>query len=242
MTAARKKTARKSAEKTDARTRSADDTALRDRVLLAALPDVPFDGWGDSLLDRAAAKTDLSRGEIGRLFPAGATDLAAHLSGWADRKMEEKLLTLSLADLRVRDRIALGVRTRLEILAPYKAAVQAALGASVDPRRARMLPRRLWQSADRMWWLAGDTATDYNHYTKRLLLSGVIASTTLYWLSDTSHGHTDSWQFLDRRIDEVLKLGRGIGALRERLPAVTLPSFSLADLRRRYCPRRRKDA
>lgn len=233
---ARKKSAARTAPKT------ADAATLRDRVLLAALPDVPFDGWGDSLLDRAAQKTELSRADIDALFPDGAVALGAHLSDWADRQMEDALLKLSLQDLRVRDRIALAVRKRLEILVPYKPAVQAALGTGIDPRRAISMPRHLWRSADRMWWLAGDTSTDYNHYSKRLLLSGVIAATTLYWLSDTSENHTDSWQFLDRRIDEVLKLGRGIGTLRGRLPDINLPSFSLGDIRRRYKPKRRSDA
>ena len=73
------------------------------------------------------------------------------------------------------------------------------------------LPKMVWRTADAIWREAGDTATDHNHYTKRLLLSGVITSTTLYWLNDDSPGQEKTWEFLDARIDGAMKLGRGLG-------------------------------
>lgn len=231
--------------KTKPSAKPADTTAQRDRLLQAALPDVAFDGWSDHLIARAAAKAGIAPDEAAALFPHGVTSLLSHLSDWADRKTEEALLLQDLAALRVRERIALAVRTRLEILTPYKAAISAALGAGADPRRAARLPRDLWASADRMWWLAGDTSTDYNHYTKRLLLSGVIVTTTLYWLADTSDDQVDTWAFLDRRIDNVLKIGRTVGTLKDRLPqglSAALPDISLKGLRQRLRPKRRSDA
>ena len=33
-------------------------------------------------------------------------------------------------------------------------------------------------------------------------------STVLYWLADTSEGSVDTWDFLDRRIKDVLQLPR----------------------------------
>jgi len=72
-------------------------------------------------------------------------------------------------------------------------------------------PGSVWRSADRFWAKAGDTATDYNRYTKRALLSGVIASTTLFWLTDNSEEHAASWAFLDSRIENVLAMGKRLG-------------------------------
>lgn len=206
-----------------------DKTARRDAVLLAALPDVAFDGWTPGLLARACAAAGVPDHERDDLFPDGIKSLLAAFSDWADRRCEERLRAVNLADLRVRDRIALGVRTRLEVLAPHKSAVSAALGRSIDPRLARIMPRTLWRTADRLWWLAGDTATDWNHYSKRALLSGVLASTGLYWLSDTSPDHADTWAFLNRRIDAVLALGKGIGKMKEWAGNVKRP----------FTPRRR---
>lgn len=185
----------------------------KDLILLAALPDVAFDGWHDGLIAAAAAKCDISVEDAEKLFPAGTTDLVLHFSDWADARMVERLEKKDLSGMKVRDKIALGVRTRLEVLAPWKQAVSTALAHMGLPPRNLHLPPRVWQTADHIWWIAGDTATDYNHYTKRILLSGVISTTTCFWLSDDSDAHADSWRFLDRRIDNVLKLGKFLGTL-----------------------------
>ena len=56
-----------------------------------------------------------------------------------------------------------------------------------------------------MWRLAGDTATDYNHYTKRTILAGIYAATLAVYVTDESEGKADSRAFLDRRIDGVMR-------------------------------------
>lgn len=185
-------------------------------ILLSALRDAPFDGWNDALLEKAAKKNKISAAETARLFPAGARDLAVYFSEWADDQALAKLTPAKLKNLKVREKIALGARTRLEIMAPHKAAAQTALTFMALPPRSLWLPKMVWRTADRLWLAAGDTATDYNHYTKRLLLSGVLTSTALYWLNDQSAGHEKTWAFLGNRIDNVLKLGQKISAFRKK--------------------------
>ena len=115
--------------------------------------------------------------------------------------------------LRVRDRIARTVRLRLEALEPHREALRRALAWYAVPFRQPAAARITWRTADVAWRLAGDTATDFNHYTKRALLSGVWVATLAFWLADRSEGREASWRFLDRRIDEVLKVGRRVGGL-----------------------------
>lgn len=170
------------------------------RFLLAALPDVPFDGWTDALMERTAGKLKLGAAATVKMFPYGSKDLLVYFFGWVTAETLGKMKKSGLGAMRVRDRIALGVKTRLEILGPYKRAAAAAPGF--------LSPRQIWQAADRIWWAAGDASTDHNHYTKRILLSGVLVSTTLYWLNDASESHRQTWAFLERRIDNVLKLGQ----------------------------------
>ena len=54
-----------------------------------------------------------------------------------------------------------------------------------------------------MWRLAGDTATDFNHYSKRTILSSIYAATLLVWLDDDSEGWSETRAFLDRRLADV---------------------------------------
>lgn len=189
---------------------------LKNKFLLASLPDVPFDGWTDALMERTAKKLKFSPKKLRQMFPHGAEDLAVFFSEWATEETLKKFAKMKLDTMRVRDRITAGVRLRLEILAPYKPAVSSAMSFLSLPPRSLSLPRLVWHTADKIWWAAGDTATDYNHYTKRILLSGVLTSTTLYWLNDTSTDHRQTWDFLDRRIEDVLQIGQKLSRFKKR--------------------------
>lgn len=173
-------------------TKSSKAGTQKTKALLEALKNAPFDGW-----------------------PKDSLDLVLYFSAWADAETLKKLPAKKLQALRVRDRIALGVRTRLEILAPHREALRASLKFLKPPPRHLYLPRLVWNTADALWRAAGDTSTDYNHYTKRLLLSGVITATTLFWLNDDSRGFEKTWAFLDKRIDNVLKIGAALGRLKK---------------------------
>ncbi len=188
---------------------------MKTKFLLAALPDIPFDGWTEALMNRTAEKLKLPAAKVAQAFPAGVRDLAAYLFYWATDETLAKLKKKKMDKMRVRDRIRLGVQTRLEILAPYKPAVSSAIAYLTIPPRSLMMPKLVWHTADKIWWAAGDTATDYNHYTKRLLLSGVLTTTTFYWLNDTSKNHQKTWDFLDRRIEDVMKIGQKISRFKK---------------------------
>lgn len=190
-------------------------TARRDAILLGMLPDVAFDGWTRAAMLRGAQMAGYAREEALAAFPDGPVQVVAHFSGWADRTMLAQLAGHDLAALRVQERITLAVRTRLEILTPYREAVRRSVSFLTLPQAAGLAPRLLYRTVDAMWVAAGDTSTDYNFYTKRLLLSGVLTSTTLVWLDDRSEDNGDSWAFLDRRIRDVLRVGKGIGRMKE---------------------------
>lgn len=181
---------------------------FKTKFLQAALPDAPFDGWTEALMRRTAEKLGVPAARVDMEFPRGAADLAAFLGDWAT----EEALKKKLDAPRMHERIAQGVRRRLEILGPHREAVAAALKLN-----ALHLPRALWHTADKIWWAAGDTATDHNHYTKRALLSAVIASTTLYWLNDSSREQEKTWRFLARRIDNVLAFGQKLAQVKSFL-------------------------
>ena len=194
---------------------------LRDRLLAAALPHVPFDGWSDATLTRAAADAGLSADDLVRACPRGAIDLVEHWVAATDQAMLAALAANDLAALKVRERIALALRLRLEPLAGQKEAVRRALALQAQPPHARRALREVYRTVSAIWYAAGDTATDWNHYSKRALLAGVYSAALLYWLNDKSENNTATWGFIDRRLDDVLKLGRVPAELRrlaERLP------------------------
>lgn len=188
-------------------------------IILAALDDIVFEGWTMAVLERAAQKIGHDKTALSRFFPRGLRDAVTCFSNMADDAMLAQMNRSDLEKMRIRDRVTLGVRARLEFLTPHREATRQMVSWLSPPTRAFLAARLVWRTADRIWWKAGDTATDYNHYTKRILLSGVLGSTTLYWLGDNSKGFADSWAFLDRRIDNVLKLGQKLGGKRPKKAA-----------------------
>jgi len=212
-----------------------DDRALRDKIVLAMLPDVPFEGWSRRALRHAARRVDLTEAELSSLFPDGVCDAVAAFSDWADRATEVALTKHHAMRLKLRERIALGVRTRLTVLEPHREAVRRMLAFLALPANLPLGPRLLYRTVDMLWHAAGDQATDFSFYTKRGLLAGIYAATTLYWLDDKSPDHAATAEFLDRRIAEVMQIpklrGRATAAL-GRLPNPLGVLGILARLRR----------
>jgi ubiquinone biosynthesis protein COQ9 len=178
----------------------------RDRLLEAALPHVVFDGWGLTALLAGASDIKVSAGQIHAVFINPERDLLTHFSDWADRRMLARLLELDLPSMTVRLRVATAVRARLEGLAGHEEAVRRAVGSLVLPGNAGPAARDMYGAVDAIWRVAGDQSTDFNFYTKRGLLAAVLATTTLFWLDDTSDEHAETWVFLDRRIEEIMRI------------------------------------
>ncbi len=191
--------------------------ARRRELMQAAVQHVAFDGWSGQALIAGARDLGLSAAEAHNLFPGGARELLEVFSAEMDRRMLESMERQPLDEMRVRDRVALGVRSRLELLQPYREEVQRGLSFLALPPNAFLGTRLVWRTCDAIWYAAGDTATDYNYYSKRSLLAGVYSSTLLYWLSDRSENHAATWDFLERRLTNVLKIGGTLGKSIQRL-------------------------
>jgi ubiquinone biosynthesis protein COQ9 len=182
------------------------DAGLRDRLADAVAAEAVFEGWSRASLTDAAAKLDLPAGEADRLFPGGAVDVLIYLSERSDRRMVEDMEAAGVADMKIRERIRTAVRIRLERHAGEREAVRRALALLALPLNAGLGLKLLYKTVDAMWYAAGDTSTDFNFYTKRATLAGVYSSTLLYWLNDRSPDAAATWEFLDRRIDDVMRI------------------------------------
>jgi len=181
---------------------------IRDRILQGMLGHAAFDGWTRRALDASTVDAHLLPDMSRRAFPGGLPQVADHFADWTDRGMLAELEKRDLETMRVRERIHACVKTRLRFLTPHRAAVRRLLSFLALPPNAPLAARVTWRSCSVMWYAAGDSATDWNHYTKRGLLVAVYTTTILYWLSDRGDEEGDfpeTWAYLDRRISDVLK-------------------------------------
>ena len=188
--------------------------AAADRVLDAALMHVAFDGWSDATFRGAVADSGVDAGLAKALFPRGGVDLAIAFHKRGDALMRLRLAETDLSALRFRDKITTAVRLRLEVV-DDREAVRRGTTLFALPMHAADGARLIWGTADAIWSTLGDTSRDINWYTKRATLSGVYSATVLYWLGDDSPGHQATWDFLDRRIEDVMRFEKVKAGLRD---------------------------
>ena len=192
-----------------------DVTEIRDKIILAALPQVAFDGWVWATIEQAAQDAGYEASMARAVFPDRIKDVLDGFADLADREMLEALVSTNIEDIRIRDRIRSAMLARYEWLNPHKEALRQSVQFWMLPTRKPRGAKIVWRSADRIWNWAGDDATDYNRYSKRGLLSGIIVSTTLVWLNDSDEHMDNTKAFLDRRIENVMQLGKIINRVKK---------------------------
>lgn len=213
----------------------ADDPTL-DEIRAALAPliarNAAFDGWSVAALESSAAELGLDPDVAVLAFKR---DAMAMVDGWiesVDLELARRLPVDKLNAMKIRDRITALLATRLEIMNPDREALRRAMAIMAMPQNLVRAAKIGWRSADRMWRLAGDTASDFNHYTKRATLSAVYGSTLSVFVNDESDDFADTRAFLDRRIDNVMQFEKVKAQARARKDYV--PSLSRFIGRLRY--------
>ena len=201
---------------------------LRSKFLLLAVAEVPFSGWTEELLQVIEQKMELDSGYSMILFEGGIKDLIVFYEKTQDQAMLDDL-AIHKEELRVREKVALGVKTRITSRSKTNKAVLSKLMKFYsNPLNVSLGIKNMWDTVDKIWYYAGDQSTDYNYYTKRLLLSAVYSSTLIYYLSDKSEQHQKTWEFLDKRIADVLKIGnfknipQALNKIKNKIPFIRL--------------------
>lgn len=207
-----------------------------DEIRLALAPGIAanaaFDGWGDAARDMAADAAGIDR-DIARLaFRDGAVGMIDAWFAHVDAEMTRALPPESLKAMPIRARISELVTARLTAMAQDREALRRALAILAMPQNVARAARLGWRSVDAMWRQAGDTATDYNHYTKRTILLGVYAATVTVFLDDESEGFADTRAFLGRRIEGIMRFEKAKAGMIRR--ADHRPSLSRFIGRLRY--------
>ena len=169
-----------------------------------------FDGWTDAAIEAAAEIAGVDPAAARFAFGGGSANAQAMamIDAWTraiDADMARDLPAERLATLPIRERIRSLIQYRIDAMAGREEALRRALIVLARPGNLATSARLGWKSADVMWRLAGDTATDLNHYSKRATLAGIYAATLAVLAEDRSEDHADTRAFLARRIDGVMR-------------------------------------
>ncbi len=203
----------------------------RAALLDAAIENAAFDGFTPRAIEEAARSLKIAPELAALAFPGGPRDLLRAWSEKLDEDVRLQLESAELKDLKIRARVAKGVRLRLEKMAAQKISARRAAAFLALPLNAPMGAELSFRTADAIWRGIGDTSADFNYYTKRLLLAGVVTSTMLYWFSDESEDGEPTWRFLDRRIENVMSIEKAKAGIQGAVAKLPNPFSLLGGLR-----------
>lgn len=196
-------------------------TPEKDRLVDVAFAHAIFDGWTDRVLAQAAEETGTLTALLREWFPHGVVDILAYHSARADAQMNAALRAQTeFSTLKIRERIFTAVMTRLNAHVHEREAIKRATAFYAMPWNAPAGLKALYATMDAMWRAAGDTATDYNFYTKRLTLANVYGLTLHVWLNDESAGQADTQAYLRRRIENVMQFEKAKAKCREQFSSI----------------------
>jgi ubiquinone biosynthesis protein COQ9 len=181
------------------------DLDVKDKIILATLPNVIFDGWTDAALKAGAEEAGYEESMAIRAFPYGVGEALEHFADYINREMSAKMAEQDLDALGVGQRLELAMKIRLELESPYKEAVRKAMSFYAMPQNVAQAMKVLWAAVDEMWWACKDSSVDFNYYTKRASLGAVYSATMVYWLSDESEDSSETLAFYRNRLIDVIK-------------------------------------
>ena len=179
---------------------------FRDSLLEAALNHVAFDGWSKATITAAAKDIGIDIGMVSLAFPDGHIGMINLHAQNCDQVMLGRAKKMKLNSLKIREKITGLVKLRIEAELPHKEVAHRTIPFLALPNNHFSSLKIMYSTVDLMWKTISDPSTDFNYYTKRMTLAAVYSSTFLYWLNDTSEENIETWNFLDRRIENVMQI------------------------------------
>jgi rpsU-divergently transcribed protein len=185
---------------------------VKDMILDAALRHVNDLGWTNTAIAAGAVELGFSPASNG-LFQRGPVELVEYFMVKGNREMIETMkASYPVEEIGVTETIKTAIKLRLLYIQPYMTTWSQAMALGALPQNVTSTLKNICDMSDDIWYIAGDESTDINWYTKRSLISGVYVSTELFMLSDTSKDYEATWDFLERRLEDVMNAG---GVMRE---------------------------
>lgn len=191
---------------------------LRSDILDAALQFVPKHGWSLDAIVQGAESINYP-GVAHGIFPNGGIELIHHFYAKCNRELIAKLRqefsesteksenqTKIVEQPSPKDFAIKAIRLRLEMIIPYKETWPQALATMTLPQNVPKSLAQLLTLVDDICYCAGDRHVDMGWYTRRIGIASIYKMVEVYLLQDKSPGHQQTWEFLERRMDEGIQI------------------------------------
>ena len=161
-------------------------------------------GFSKNSLESISKKYGLDINETELLFPEGNIDLIKFTLEQLDNELEEYCRKIDLIRLPVHKRIKKVLLSKIFLMNKNKLFYRSIFFNLLIPKKKFSLSSQLYNSVDQIWFIAGDSSTDFNFYTKRLILSVIYSRIMLFFFNNNNLQELED--ILDESLQRVSKI------------------------------------
>jgi ubiquinone biosynthesis protein COQ9 len=174
------------------------------KVLFIAKNIVAKEGFNSKVFIKISKNTAIDENETHLLFPDGYKDLINFALEQLNVELENYCNNLDLIRLPLHKRIRVILLSKILIMNKEKNFYKKLFLNLLLPKRGFSISKQLYNSIDQIWYIAGDTSTDFNFYTKRLILAGIYSRVILFFFNNNNQIYLE--KILDTNLQRVAKI------------------------------------
>ncbi|KAB2836347.1 MAG: COQ9 family protein [Caedimonadaceae bacterium] len=183
------------------------DDALSNSLLENVLKNVNTFGWSEESVRKALLELGLPEEDLNFIVRGDLYNLVILFNEWLNEQIQRDFDESLFKNLKVHEKIKYLLSLKFKVMHPYKPAIIKGVHLFKNPRAFKESFVMLAESINQMWYKAGDRATDFNYYTKRLMLTLVYTRVFSLWLRP-SIGIDDIDPLIDQALLSVYKLSQ----------------------------------
>ena len=185
-------------------------------------------GWNNSLFEKISFHNKISYDELIILFPDGYKGMLKLSLEYLNFELENICSQYDFIKIPIHKRIKKIITTKINLMNKNKDYYKRTFYFLLIPMNYKLLTVYLYKTVNLIWYIAGDNSTDFNFYTKRMILSGVYSSVILHFISN------DNLLETEKKLDvNLLKVSK-IPAIKEKIQLYRKSLPSLLRLFKRY--------
>ena len=191
------------------------------KVLVIAKNIIAKDGFNSKAFIKISKNTAINENEIHLLFPDGYNDIIKFALDQLNVELENYCKNLDLIRLPLHKRIRKIILSKVLIMNKEKNFYKKLFLSLLLPKRSFSISKQLYKSIDQIWYIAGDTSTDFNFYTKRLILAGIYSRVILFFFNNNNQISLEKILDTDlQRVAKIPQLKSKINIFKNNFPSI----------------------
>ena len=201
---------------------------IRNEILSDAKDYVIKHGWNEEMFSKVAKNSKYDTAVVLSLFPEGYLSLIQVYLDEINTKMTDESKKLNLIRFKVHERIRELCILRFKIMIKEKKIVCKTFLHLLLPNNYSFSLKNLYKTVDQIWYLAGDSSTDFNFYSKRAILASIYLTTILHFINNENLEETII--LLNKQLKKVSKIPK----IKERLSDYIKLTFHFVKLGKNF--------